>query len=77
VSDWRFSKKARVADTVAANSRLEQNRNSGAKVKSLQCGLYFHPSDENLSLGTPARKKPLRGRAVGYSYSGSAVEARS
>jgi hypothetical protein len=42
-------------------SLLEQNQNSRAQVKSLQCGFF---------LG----KKPLRGRAVGYSYSGSAVK---
>jgi hypothetical protein len=23
-------------------------------------GFYFHPNDEDLSLGTPAREKPLR-----------------
>jgi hypothetical protein len=42
-------------------------------VKILQGGFYFHPSDDDLSLVTPAMKKPLRGRVVGYCYPGSAV----
>ena len=42
-------------------------------MKGLQGGFYFHPSDEDLSPGTPEWKKPLSGRAIGYSYSGSAV----
>ena len=25
----------------------------------MQCGVYFHPSDENLSPGAPGRKTPL------------------
>ena len=25
----------------------------------VQCGVYFHPSDENLSPGAPGRKTPL------------------
>jgi hypothetical protein len=57
-----------------AQVELEQNQNSRAQVKSLQCGFYFHPKDKDLSLGTRLGKKPLRGRAVGYSYSGSAVK---
>ena len=52
----------------------EQNRNSRAQVKSLQGGFYFHPCDESLSLGPRPRKKPTRGRAAGYSDSGSAVD---
>jgi hypothetical protein len=53
-------------------NELEQNQNSRAQVNSLQCGFYFHPKDKDLSLGTRLREKPLGGRAVGYSYSGSA-----
>jgi hypothetical protein len=26
-----------------------------------ECGFYFHPTDEDLSVGTPLRKKPLSG----------------
>jgi anti-sigma factor RsiW len=52
---------------------LEQNQNSRAQAKNFQGGFFFHPCDEDLSLGTPEMKKPLRGRAIGYSYSGSAV----
>jgi hypothetical protein len=54
-------------------SSLEQNQNSRTLAKSLQGGFYFHPCDEDLSQGTPEMKKPLRGRATVYSYSGSAV----
>jgi hypothetical protein len=32
---------------------------------SVQGGLYFHPCDEDLSQGTPERKKPVEGRAFG------------
>ena len=53
---------------------LEQNQNSHTQMESLQGGFYFHPSDEDLSPGTPEWKKPLGGRAIGYSYSGSAVD---
>jgi hypothetical protein len=28
-------------------------------LKIVQGGFYFHPSDKDLSLGTPERKKPL------------------
>jgi hypothetical protein len=30
--------------------------------KGVQSGFYFHPTDEDLSAGTPERKKPLEGR---------------
>ena len=33
--------------------------------RSVQSGFYFHPCDEDLSQGTPERKKPLEGRAFG------------
>jgi hypothetical protein len=36
-------------------------------------GFYFHPTDEHLSVGTPERKKPLGGLAIGYIYSDSAL----
>jgi hypothetical protein len=53
---------------------FEQNQNLRTQVKSLQSGFYFHTTDKDLSVGTPGlRKKPLRGRAAGYSYYGSAV----
>jgi hypothetical protein len=42
----------------------EQNPNSRAQMKILQCGFFL-------------RKKPLRGRAARYSYSGSAVAANA
>ena len=41
--------------------------------ESLKGGFYFHPSDEDLSLGTLVMKKPLEGSASGYSYSDFAV----
>jgi hypothetical protein len=41
----------------------------------IQGGFYFHPSDEDLSLGTSLRKKPLEGFASGYPYSGFALAA--
>jgi len=40
---------------------------------SIQGGFYFHPSDEDLSLGTPLRKKPTRRFACGYTCSGFAL----
>jgi hypothetical protein len=65
---------------------LEQNQSKRALDEGLRGGFYFHPSDEDLSpgtpvttpaskdrsLGTPVRKKPLDGCASGYSYSGFA-----
>jgi hypothetical protein len=38
---------------------LEQFSNSRTLTNSVQGGFYFHPSDEDLSLETPDRKKPL------------------
>ncbi len=46
-------------------AHLEQNQNSRAEAKGLQGGIYFHPCDEDLSQGTPERKKPLGWRAFG------------
>lgn len=42
---------------------------------SIQGGFYFHPIDEDPSLGTPLREKPLEGFASGYTYSGFALTA--
>jgi hypothetical protein len=39
--------------------RLEQFSNLYALSKTVKGGFYFHPSDEDLSLGTPVRIKPL------------------
>ncbi len=38
---------------IATMKPLEQNQNSQAQVKSLQCGLYFQPKDNHQSLRTP------------------------
>jgi hypothetical protein len=54
----------------------EQNQSYRTLRKSIQGGFYFHPSDEDLSLGTPLREKPLEGFASGYTYSGSALARR-
>jgi hypothetical protein len=43
---------------------LEQDQNSRAQEKGLQGGLYIRPGDEDLSQGTPERKKPSAGVAV-------------
>src|ERR1035437_4600321 len=40
---------------------LERFSSSRGVSSAVQGGFYFHPSDENLSLGTPERKKPLSG----------------
>jgi hypothetical protein len=50
-----------------------QNQSKRALDKSLKGGFYFHPSDEDLSLGTLVMKKPLEGSASGYSYSDFAI----
>ena len=34
----------------------------GGISKAVQGGFYFHPTDEEQSVGTPDRKKPLSGR---------------
>ena len=52
---------------------LERNQSNRAQAKSIQGGFFFHPSDEDLSLGTRLRKKPLEGFASGYIYSGSSL----
>jgi hypothetical protein len=44
---------------------LERNQSKRALTKSFEGGFYFHPSDLDLSLGTPDRKKPLGGLAFG------------
>jgi len=36
-------------------------------------GFYFHPSDENLSLGTPVRKKPLESMDSVYTNSENVI----
>jgi hypothetical protein len=38
-------------------------------------GFYFHPIDEDLSLGTPERKKPLESVLSVYTNSEKAVSA--
>jgi hypothetical protein len=38
---------------------LERNQSKRALVESIKGGCYFHPTDEDLSAGTPVRKKPL------------------
>jgi hypothetical protein len=69
---------------------VEQNQSKRAFDVSLIGGYYFHPieqsslvgdpgnhsSDEDLSLGTPERKKPLEGSASGQSDSDFAIAAR-
>jgi hypothetical protein len=40
--------------------RLDQFSNSRKLDDSVQSGFYFHPSDEDLSLGTPVEKSHLR-----------------
>jgi hypothetical protein len=52
---------------------LEQNQRKRALTKSREGGFYFHPSDEDLLLGTPAGKSHLAALLSGYSYSDSAI----
>jgi hypothetical protein len=52
---------------------LEQNQNKRALTKSLKGGFYFHPSDNDPSLGTPAGKSHLAALLSGYSYSDFAI----
>jgi hypothetical protein len=40
-------------------------------------GFYFHPSDKDLSLGTPEMKKPLEFMLSVYSNSENAIAAWS
>src|ERR1035437_3088545 len=42
-----------------AHPPLERFSSSRGVSGTVQGGFYFHPSDEDLSLGTPERKKPL------------------
>jgi hypothetical protein len=44
---------------------LERFHNSFALSGIVQGGIHFHPSDENLSLGTPERKMPLEASGFG------------
>jgi hypothetical protein len=48
-----------------ASLHLERFHNSRAIAGIEQDGFYFHPSDEDLSLGTPVRKKPFSGSGFG------------
>jgi len=57
--------------TVAAVSRARQNKR--ALTKSLKGGFFFHPSDEDLSLGAPDGKSHLAASLSGYSYSDFAI----
>ena len=71
----------------APDAEQEQNQSNRALDKNLKGGFYFHPSDEDLSLGTPVttpsskdrslgtpeRKKPLQGCAPVNSYSDFAI----
>ena len=43
----------------------ERNQSNSAIAMCIQGDFYFHPSDEDLSLGTPLREKPLEGFAPG------------
>jgi hypothetical protein len=52
---------------------LEQNQNQCALTKRLKGGFFFHPSDEDLSPGTPAGKSHLAASLSGYSYSDFAI----
>jgi hypothetical protein len=56
-------------------NKSEQNQSKRALDESLKGGFFYHPIDEDLSLGTPERKKPLEGSAPGYSYSDFAIAA--
>jgi len=51
--------------TLSQDARLERNQSKRALIKCIEGGFYFHPVDEDLSTGTPVRKKPLRGSAFG------------
>ena len=52
---------------------LERFQSLLALLASVKSGGYFHPADEDLSVGTPDRKTPLGIRVPGYSNSGTAV----
>src|SRR5271157_4048310 len=40
---------------------LERNQSKRALAKSVRCGFYFHPADEDQSAGTPVGKSHLAG----------------
>jgi hypothetical protein len=44
---------------------IDLNQSKRALTKSLGGGFFFHPTDEDLSVGTPLRKNPLGGLASG------------
>ena len=48
---------------------LERNPDNSALCKSVQDGFFLHPKDEDLSLGTRLRKKPLGECASGVHLS--------
>jgi polysaccharide export outer membrane protein len=52
---------------------LERFQSLLALLASAKGGVYFHPTDEDLSVGNPDRKTPLGIRVPGYSNSGTAV----
>jgi len=52
---------------------LERLSNRYNPTGFLEGGFYFHPSDEDLSLGTPLRKKPLGSMDSVYSHSENAI----
>jgi hypothetical protein len=57
-----------------ASERPERDQSKHSLSQSLEGGFYFHPGDEDLSLGTPVRGKiHLASLAPGYIYSGSAI----
>jgi hypothetical protein len=43
----------------------------------MSSGFLLHPSDENLSPGTPERKKTLEGSDPLYTYSENAIKLHS
>ena len=56
---------------------LERFSNTYVLTDSIEGGFYFHPSDEDLSLGTPLRKKPLCGVVSVYCNWRTAIAGRA
>src|ERR1035437_3500087 len=59
--------------TMKMTGPFEQNQSKRALDESIKGGFYFHPTDEDLSAGTPVRKNPLEDIAFVYIYSGFAI----
>jgi hypothetical protein len=51
---------SRAVSGTKSKGPLERNQSKRVIVVGDECGFYFHPSDEDLSLGTPGTEKAAR-----------------